>query len=397
MNCQSQFSSIHKNNLIIQAGSRPGRVVVKIVLIWISVLVLALASMSASASTLLHQNGEEEWVLDGLIQIDVVDFSADLRPVADDAAFRRAEFSVRWKRPGRAEFVLGYDPFVRKWLDGYGQWHFSDKSQLRVGQFKQGLNLEDLSATKHIDFTARALPNAFAIGRRLGIEYRYGDERLMASIAGYGREANADGAHGAGMVTRITAAPIRRDGRILHLGLAMAAQHANQGGARFSTRPEVDLADARLVDTGRIDQAKSHRRVGLELAYLQGPWMLQGESIQDRLDRDGSLNSLDFSGAYLAGTWFITGEQRSYADGKFGVPEPLRSGVGAVELALRHSMIDLDDAEIRGGRERNWTFGVNWYLRRHLKLAIDYTAVRSTRAGLRDDPKAVTARVQYTF
>jgi phosphate-selective porin len=56
-----------------------------------------------------------------------------------------------------------------------------------------------------------------------------------------------------------------------------------------------------------------------------------------------------------------------------------RGGFGAVELALRYSAIDLNDEAVRGGKENDWTFGVNWYLTPNTRFQFNYV-----RANIED-------------
>ena len=93
----------------------------------------------------------------------------------------------------------------------------------------------------------------------------------------------------------------------------------------------------------------------------------------------------------------MTGEFKTYKQGKFDYPVPNDPGKGALELGLRYSSIDLDAGSVHGGEEQNWTVGANWYWRSNFKLALNYTAVSSDKAGVSDAPSLVTARFQFMF
>ena len=92
----------------------------------------------------------------------------------------------------------------------------------------------------------------------------------------------------------------------------------------------------------------------------------------------------------------LTGETRPYANAAFGNVKPAR-GAGAFDVQLRYADLDLDDGVIRGGRQRDWTLGANWYWGRHLKLQANYVWLRTGRAGASLDPEVFEARVQVAF
>jgi hypothetical protein len=64
---------------------------------------------------------------------------------------------------------------------------------------------------------------------------------------------------------------------------------------------------------------------------------------------------------------------------------------------LRYSTVDLDGGSIQGGREHDWTLGVNWYFGQHLKLQANYIRAFSDRKQLAVDPHIVEFRAQVTF
>ena len=73
----------------------------------------------------------------------------------------------------------------------------------------------------------------------------------------------------------------------------------------------------------------------------------------------------------------LTGESRNYnpSFGTFGRFKPARSvsagGPGAWQLAARLSQVNLSDRAINSGKERNCTFGVNWFLEPTLRLSLN--------------------------
>ena len=166
--------------------------------------------------------------------------------------------------------------------------------------------------------------------------------------------------------------------RLVHLGLSYSHRfrdiEADDPDLQFRTRPESRLTDDRLVDTGKIN-GDDGDVISIEAAASRGPFSLQGEYFH--LFQDIG-DTAEFNGWYLLGSWILTGESRIYSTtgGIFAGVQPTKNfsfkdkGWGALELALRYSMVDLNDGPIRGGEERNLSAGINWYLtRRHRVMA----------------------------
>ena len=50
---------------------------------------------------------------------------------------------------------------------------------------------------------------------------------------------------------------------------------------------------------------------------------------------------------------------------------------------------------VTGGKESNWTVGVNWYWRSNFKFSANYVMVDSDRRGIQDDPNILEARASF--
>ncbi|WP_287978932.1 porin, partial [Sphingomonas sp.] len=68
------------------------------------------------------------------------------------------------------------------------------------------------------------------------------------------------------------------------------------------------------------------------------------------------------------------------------------------ELGTRFSAIDLDDAGIRGGIERDVTVGLNWYPDRNIRIVADYvrshTSPSAVQGGRTIDADTFIGRFQ---
>jgi len=158
------------------------------------------------------------------------------------------------------------------------------------------------------------------------------------------------------------------------------------------------------VNTGRITGAKSIRRLGVEAVAIRGPYSVQAEYMRTRVPR-ANLEDPEFDGWYVFVSWFPTGESRNYSTrvGNFRPITPIHD-YGAIELAARFSSIDLTSGTVLGGKEKNVTLGVNWYVRQRIRLMANYVFVwadenangNGTVLG-NDSPRALMFRFQIHF
>ena len=361
-------------------------------------LALAIAAPLAQAEIKLDEIGGMEIGLEGLVQADSTWFDSDRVELADgDRAsdLRRAELVLKGGI-GEFDWVVGYDAASDKWLDVNGKFGIGDGHYLQAGQYKQPHSMEELSSTKNNDFISKAaITNTFGTGRRLGVAYGYGNGPWGFTASVFGRELTDDGNRGAGHGLRGTFAPINEDGRILHFGLSYVNRDTEADTLRLRNRPQADLADVRVVDTGNLLDADRLATVGLESVWVAGPLKLQGEYMTVEADRYGAGND-DYrgDGAYLSAVYNLTGETWGYKGGVPTTGKPSEPARGMWQVGLRYDTLDLDDGAVGGGEMDALTAGVNWYWRKNFKLMLDYVSVDSERAGLPDDPSSVQARVQ---
>jgi phosphate-selective porin OprO/OprP len=237
------------------------------------------------------------------------------------------------------------------------------------------------------------------------------------------------------VVARATLAPFSSTAWQGHLGVNyQRVLHPNDAGSatapryvsQLRDRPELRLDTARLVDTGAIDSR--HTTVyGAEAAFQTGPFMVEGEYFRYEIDRRITSPVVapnpHFNGWYVQGSWVLTGESRVYnpVEARFDAPKlnysfnPEAGTWGAFELAARYSDLDLNYREgaagttpaaaigaVRGGEQKVYTVGVNWYLNPSIRLMLDYQHVKIDRLGgtglqVGQSYDALAARGQVNF
>jgi len=336
--------------------------------------------------------------------------------------FRTLEFSMSGWFGTYLEYKISIDfANVRQIKDNWARFptvpvlrHF------RIGNMKEPFSLEELTSSRFRTFHETALPTyAFAPGRDIGLlsggTAKNGRVTWVAglflntgSLSTVGdTKGEISDAAGWNLTARVTGLPWYMDEgrRLLHLGLGYSRQFRNDETAAAKSYPESRLTDDKLVDAGDFS-TDGNDLVGMEAALVHGPLSLQGEFMLKTVN--GSGNPVLW-GFYGFGSWFLTGEHREYdtSSALFRAVKPKRGppwkkGLGAWELALRLSYIDLNDGDLSGGKEHNLTAGLNWYLTEHYRFMFNYIDGRVTdRANPPpvDDGREQTyaARFSYWF
>ncbi len=317
--------------------------------------------------------------------------------------FKDFEFEV--ERETRAEFsslfAVDRTETQTPWRDVFVNFrHFRD-FQIRGGRFKVPFSLDQLTGPSKLDFIQRSrIADLLAPGRDLGIvaHGRFFKRGLNYEAGIFERDGeNARGGQVEGsertFAGRITGTPLRllpvpKPLRQFELGAAFTESALPEGNKGLRGRsishhnifPDFDRGLRMFVHGHR-------RRIGLESNWEPGPFSLKGEFIDVNDGRKGQglrgedLPNLIYRGWYVSGTWAVTGEKKAAGLDKPRRDFLLERGLGAVELAARWEAIRFGSTEHPGRPQRHqrapnvlsqsdriWTFGVNWYWNRYVKI-----------------------------
>lgn len=347
-----------------------------------------------------------------MYQYDADHFGNDGGRFQDAQTNRRKELGVFLKRKGVYKASAMFDFQARSWLDvalqvQTGALVGRDAGALRIGYTKTPVGFEGNTPIGSTTFLESALPTqAIYASRRIGLDWAWVHPSWLVDAGYYWGGDLQGGSDGHMTAARVAWTPRHGPGDVLHLGLS-ASRETPLGSTdgrdrhqppaiRFRAHPEAGLTPLLLVDSGRLAPVDAIDRRGIEALWIGGPWSLQSEYLDARVRLADGRPGYHASGHYAFASWVLTGESRSYANGQVGDVKPQRA-TGAVELALRYSELNLDDAPTLGGRQRDWTLGANWYINRHLELQANYVHARSHHRGVRVAPNVVEARAQVSF
>jgi phosphate-selective porin OprO/OprP len=278
------------------------------------------------------------------------------------------------------------------WKDAYVSVRLSKAFAVDAGRFKLPFGREELIGETNLDFAYRSLAaRVLSPGRDAGI---MAHGRLLNRRAEYqvgyftrdgenGRTSQTLGGRDA-VAARLVLSPFRgvadRLVAPLEIGVNVENSHLDN---RLGIRGRTVLGDGIFFDRLYVNGLR--RRVGIDAGWENGPFSLSSEYVAVSEERRG----MGFDGADLpgiaarawsvAGTWALTGER------KHGRLEPthdlLRSGYGAIELAVRTEALGFDLAPVAdalagyptastllANADHATTVGVNWYMNHYVKL-----------------------------
>ncbi|MDA7645079.1 porin [Verrucomicrobia bacterium] len=284
--------------------------------------------------------------------------------------------------------------------------------KIRAGHYKEPLGLESMNSRRFLMFMERSsISEAFWSERNAGVSI--GDsilnDRMTWTTAAF---VNADDGSGdsavdsnGSLVARITGVAYENSEKkqLVHLGASGSAANTKDDSIRLRSRPESHLAP-RFVDTGAI-AADAAYTAALEAAFVWGPFSLQGEYMHKVVDSIG-MSDLDFSGYTVTAGYYLTGETRNYkkSSGAFERVIPKNNfsltgeGLGAIQIALRYSSLDLNDSVVTGGEMDTITTGLNWHLNPNTRAMLNYIYA-DVESGVGTDFAAhtVQGRLQIDF
>jgi phosphate-selective porin OprO/OprP len=265
--------------------------------------------------------------------------------------------------------------------------------KLTVGKAKEPFGLEKLTSSSYLTMIEESMATeAFAPSRNVGVNLSSDTDKMLWSLGFYEiDQKNSD--HNPYAVTgRLIYTPWHQHDNLLHLGIAGSIRDFDGEKYQIEERAEIHLADK--IVTSAKTAADQVNLLGLESAWIKGPFSLQIEYMIADIKAETAANA-NYTGYYLQGSYFLTGESRSYEKGQFAKITP-RAKSGAWELTTRYSVLDAQDNH-SGVKANNVTVGVNYYINEQVRLMMNYINTQLTQAVSSDTGNAFSFRLQYDF
>jgi len=288
---------------------------------------------------------------------------------------------------------------------------------LFVGLFGNSVGLDTSNMSSQRQFMESAMPQStfiFGAGSpAMGVAATYRGKEHYMRIGLYGEPYKTASTEdeGMGVHGRLAWQPNKDRLKAFHIGLTGFYRTANTANTftnalrdstlQFRSKGETTVSGDYIVDTGVITDLEDYNYLGYELAMVEGPLSLQSEwgilGVNRKTQKD-----LSFFGGYVQGGYMLTNDARNYNAyfAQFWRLKPnlsiMDGGIGAWEIAIRASSLDLNDADINGGEAASYTIGLNWYMTAFTKSMVNIIRTESS-GGISEDFDSINARIQIEF
>lgn len=369
--------------------------------------------------------------LNGRVQADYRSFSNPDAQNADTFDLRRIYFGATGTFYDTVDFTVNANfADSPQLLDAWLNLRYWDKAQLKIGQYKMPIGLEELTSSRFINFQERSLAMNLVPGYDRGIQLHGTPTKgttYAVAISNGNLGANTlqnktepdkanDGKDVTGRFTANIAELMGIKDTVIHLGAAFSRGEVDGDGGTVKLRTEG--RGATFLETNAFkkgDKIKTDRNA-LELSLSSGPVKFTSEYVN--IGYDGKVNGVDgnreIDSWYAAVNWNIIGESYAptYKGGKFGSRlkpkqnfRPGSGGWGAWEVGLRYSELDGSDfagqvkAASSATKASAWTAGLKWIVNPHTRFLLNYvsTDFDGVKVGGEDSEKAITLRGQFDF
>lgn len=391
-----------------------------------ALLALALASGAQAQETTTSWKGAPQFANDsftfkvrGRAYIDAVNQEVDREAGADYSSQVTRTRTVRLGVEGTWNQNWAYKAEVQvvggsaAWEDLILEYRPNDNTSIMVGNYKT-LSLENVTSSRYTTFMERGAYNdVLGVGRVMTVAAKVNGENWTALAAVSGDSINSadpavvgndGGSEQASIQGRVTWAPIVTDQNTLHLGLwGRKRDRGDQAGFSYGVRNNTNYG-SQFTTSGAIGTADT--QIGLEAAWLAGPFSLQGEFANIEIDRTNGLEQ-SATAYYVAASWFVTGEKRNLEvkKGEFGrtkILSPMTAGgPGAIELGIRYDNTDLSDITgvATAGEYTAWTAGATWYPFPYVRFMANYSKSQNDNPAVGSDVDVDTLqfRAQFDF
>lgn len=248
--------------------------------------------------------------------------------------------------------------------------------RVKLGNIKVPFSLDRYSSSKYLTFMERSLIDAFSINRKLGTELlvskKEGKHRFNAFTSLFtssidNRIEKDPFSNGASL--RLTYYYKFQKRHFFELGTSYLYQKFDNETIKIKQESESELIKNKYLSL-KISDVESSNANNFELLYKYENFLLQSE--YRAITFKNFETSYQFSGYYLEGSYFLVGNANRYRASTSTLKKVKPKKGGDLEFAFRYSYVDLNDKNEHGGSQRDYTYGLNYYVSKELKVMLNH-------------------------
>jgi phosphate-selective porin len=366
--------------------------------------------------------------LTGRAFLDGIWFSGSNNILAGGTMIRTARlgFDLTMGPLWYAETEFDFTGGVVGYKDIFLQYNGLKNQVIQVGHVKAPMGMETMMSDNNTWLMERSFADIWNPSRHVGVYYTISNERLYAKAGIYGQAlddtvTSANDAsdlgyklvtqQGYGAALRFAGLPLKKDDtHLIHLGVAAAdwmpaAAAPGVYAVDYSGRPSVGkINGAKWLNAG-VTNVNDQLEIGTEFAGQWGGFSWMGEyqwmkvnrkSAPDQVWDSTNLKLIPSTAAQRAtsvidhnfDTWYfqvsyVFNGQKEYraGDSFFFKSTTPKTKAGALELVARYERADQDDLTdvdpVKGGIEKIFTLGANYYPRKNIRFMVNYGFVNN--------------------
>lgn len=331
----------------------------------------------------------------------------------------KAELTDRWE----AELDMDFADALADLKDAFLLYKATPRLDIKMGNFKERFSMEQNTSSRWLTFMERpAALRTIAPSRHIGLQFHYhrpyvvavgglhfqdvGDYEVVQNRKDNNRDFGPN--EGYSLTGKLTFIPYwHHIDRGLHFGVAGSYRTPKTHGSggrypslRYDSRSNNNINRKKYLDTNHMLHIDDYLLYNLEFAANYKSFRTQTEYIHSTVNRldDAQGNpreSETFGGFYVMASYLLFGGTQLYNNYQGEYTQPIQGkDWGDIELAVRYDYTDLnnkrgdnyDNWGVMGGSGEGFTFALNYYAPKNVKLQLNYGYLNFDRyANRRDD------------
>ncbi len=285
--------------------------------------------------------------------------------------------------------------------DAYLQYSFSDRFEIKAGQFREPVGLMTNTTSRYVSFMERPLSSELDPSRHVGLGIKYMHPRFTSAIGIFSDEAygiegkdtrrkKRDGVESSWAASgRVMGYALNQDNLTLGIGVSGSYRtptitDEGYNTVRVRVYDENRTSQKRFLDTDAVKNVKRIILANGELAFASNSFRLMGEykvmvldrgRIYDDINYTGqNLEDVYYSGYYVEAGYLLFGDKVNfnYNDGEFTRVAP-KSKRGTLEIAARYSTLELNDekALVYGGAAKISSLSLTYWAQKNVRVTLN--------------------------